>query len=101
MIKEIERAVDIRTGDVHKYKDDESISLFAATHGPPVDKITHIDGQNNHYGDWPDDCEQCGVEVANIVKNLRVSCHDKGKILIIECLIQNNIWNIKNKSENK
>lgn len=78
--KEIEKAADIRAGDVLGYKPHGSVTSIAATDGLQVDQIRHSEGQAGHSGDLPEDCEQCGMEVARIVKDLCVSYRDKGKI---------------------
>lgn len=48
---------------------DRSIKV-AETDGPPILKITHCVGQSGHSDQPPDECQQCGKEVAGFLRHL-------------------------------
>lgn len=69
VVKEIEKAVEIQK---YHFVQDYTATKLPETFGPHVRHIRHRSGQLEHSGEWPEDCEQCGREVAGILKELQV-----------------------------
>lgn len=65
----VSKAKEIQFGHVPGYT---PTGLPAESEGPRVRLIAHTNGQSGHTEERPQDCFQCGVEVATILRDLRV-----------------------------
>lgn len=74
VIREIQKAGDIEDGDVYSYA---TSNRLAVPDGPPVKWIRHRNGTFSHAESRPYNCEQCGLEVARVLKELRVGVPSK------------------------
>lgn len=76
--KEVMKAKHIQDGNVHNYT---ASDIPVLSDGPEPKRIKHRD-QQGHTGHWPDNCMECGRQIARVLSDLGIKPPGRSGILL-------------------